>query len=74
LTVKIRPYGMLKEYIGGALEVNVPAGSSVRQTIAELGMPPEVVALVTVDDLPQDKDYVLQDGEVVKLLAVIGGG
>ena len=65
---------MLKEYIGGAQEVNVPAGSSVRQTIAGLGMPPEVVALVTVDDLPQDKDYVLQDGEVVKLLAVIGGG
>jgi len=74
LTVTIRPYGMLKEYIGGAQEVNVPAGSSVRQTIAALGMPPEVVALVTVDDLPQDKDYVLQDGEVVKLLAVIGGG
>ena len=74
MTVKIHPYGMLKEYIGGAAETEVQAGRTVRQTIAVLGIPPEVVALVTVNDQQQDKDYILQDGEVVKLLAVIGGG
>jgi sulfur carrier protein ThiS len=72
--VKIFPYGILKDYIGGVKEIDLPAGNSVRQTITGLGIPPEVVALVTVDDLPQDKDYILQDGEVVRLLAVIGGG
>lgn len=74
MTVIIRPFGMLKDYIAGAEEIEVEAGLSVRQTITGLGIPPEIVALVTVDDQYQDKEYILKDGEVVKLLAVIGGG
>ena len=37
-------------------------------------MPPELAALVLVNDEQQSKDYVLQDGDVLKLMAVIGGG
>ena len=65
---------MLKSYIGGQKECPVEAGRSVRQTMLDLGMPPQVVALVLVDEEPQNKDYVIQDGDTVKLLAVIGGG
>jgi sulfur carrier protein ThiS len=39
-----------------------------------LGMPPEVVALVLVNDEVQPKDYVLRDGDRIKLMAIIGGG
>jgi len=39
-----------------------------------LGMPPEIVVLVLVNDVQQSKDYCLQDGDVVKLAAVVGGG
>jgi sulfur carrier protein ThiS len=46
----------------------------VRQALVELGIPPEVVALVVVNEEQQAKDYVLQDGDVVRVLAVIGGG
>jgi molybdopterin converting factor small subunit len=37
-------------------------------------MPPEIVALVMVNDEQQSKDYVLKEGDIVKLIAVIGGG
>jgi len=70
----VRPVGTLKSYIGGQTEVAVDAGRTVRETMTALGIPPEIVALVLVNDAQQPKDYVLQDGDVVKLIAVIGGG
>jgi len=37
-------------------------------------MPPEIVAMVLVNDETQSKDYILKNGDIVRLLAVIGGG
>jgi len=74
MTVIIRPFGFLKTYINGEIEKTVAAGHTVRQTMQDLGIPSDVVALVLVNDESQPKDYVLQDGDIVKLLAVIGGG
>jgi sulfur carrier protein ThiS len=54
--------------------VTVEAGRTVHEAIAALGIPPEIVALVMVNEEQQPKDYVLQDGDAVRLLAVIGGG
>ena len=65
---------MLKNYIGDKAEVAVEAGRTVREAMVALGIPPEVVALVLVNDAQQPKDYVVQNGDVVKLIAVIGGG
>jgi len=65
---------MLKNYIGDRAEVAVESGCTVREAMTMLGIPSEVVALVLVNDAQQSKDYVLQDGDEVKLLAVIGGG
>ncbi len=74
MPVTVRPLGMLKDYIGGQKECQVAAGRSIRQTLTDLGMPPELVALVLVNDEQQPKDYILQDGDNLKLMAVIGGG
>ena len=74
MSATIRPIGTLKSYIGGQAEVTVDAGRTVRETIQALGIPPEIVALVLVNEMPQPKDHVLQDGDLVRLLAVIGGG
>ena len=74
MTAQIKPVGMLKDYIGGQNQVTVEAGRTVRETIAALGMPPEIVALVMVNEEQQPKDYVLREGDVVKLMAVLGGG
>ncbi len=74
MTAIIRPLGMLKSYTGNLKEVSVESGLSIRETLTRLGIDPQLVAGVFVNDEQQDKDYVIQDRDVVKLLAVIGGG
>lgn len=70
----IKPTGALKSYTGGQAEVDVEAGRTVREAIAALGIPPEVVAMVLVNDVQRSKDYILQDEDVVRLIMVVGGG
>jgi len=65
---------MLKNYVGDMKETNVDAGISVRETLINIGINPDLVAGVFVNDEQQTKDYILQEGDIVKLLAVIGGG
>lgn len=74
MTATIRPLGMLKSYIGELKETQVEAGGSVREAILRLGIDPDLVAGVFVNDDQESKDYVIQDGDMIKLLAVIGGG
>jgi sulfur carrier protein ThiS len=74
MTATIRPLGMLKDYLGDLNETTVEAGISVRQTLGLIGINPDLVAGVFVNGEQQSKDYVIQDGDIVKLLAVIGGG
>jgi sulfur carrier protein ThiS len=65
---------MLKDYIGEQTETSVEAGQSVRQSLTVIGINSDLVAGVFVNGEQQSKDYILQDGDIVKLLAVIGGG
>ncbi len=74
MTATIRPLGMLKDYLGELKETTVESGISVRETLGMIGINPDLVAGVFVNGEQQSKDYVLQDGDIVKLLAVIGGG
>ncbi len=74
MPAKIRPIGSLKTYTAGQPEVPVEAGRSVRETLAALGIPSEVVAGVFLNDVLLSKDYVVKEGDILKLIAVIGGG
>jgi sulfur carrier protein ThiS len=74
MSATIRPLGMLKSYIGELKETTVEAGLSVRETLKIIGINPDLVAGVFVNEEQQTKDYILQDGDIIKLLAVIGGG
>ena len=74
MTATIRPLGMLKDYLGEFKEATVEAGIPVYDTLKIIGINPDLVAGVFVNEEQQSKDYILQDGDVVKLLAVIGGG
>ncbi len=65
---------MLKSYTGDQKEVAVDAGRTVREALEAIGIKPDLVAGVFVNEEQQSKDYILQDGDVVKVLAVIGGG
>lgn len=70
----IKPIGMLKSYIDNQPETRCAAGISVRQALQALGIPPDLVALVMVNDTVQDKDYLVQDGDLIQIMAIIGGG
>jgi sulfur carrier protein ThiS len=70
----IRPSGALRDVVGGLAEIQVEAGRTVRDTLAALGIVPEVVALVVVNEEQRSKDYVIKEGDIVRVLAVIGGG
>jgi sulfur carrier protein ThiS len=70
----LRPSGSLRDVVGGQVEIEVETGRTVRQTLESLGIVPEVVALVVVNEVQQSKDYVIQEGDVIRVLAVIGGG
>lgn len=74
MSVQIRPVGSLKNYTGGKQEVMLEAGLTVREMMVSLGIPPEIVAMVMVNDVHQPKDYCPQDGDVVKIVAIFGGG
>ena len=60
--------------VGGKTEVQVEAGRTIRETLASIGIIPEVVALVVVNEVQQSKDYVIKEGDIIRVLAVIGGG
>jgi sulfur carrier protein ThiS len=70
----LRVSGSIRDLIGGKQEVPVDAGISVRETLKNLGIVPEMVALVVVNEQVRDKDYIIQDKDIVRVLAVIGGG
>ena len=70
----LRPSGSLRDIVGGAAEVQVEAGRTVRETLVSLGIVPEVVALVMVNEQQQNKEYRIQEGDIIRVLAVIGGG
>ena len=75
MPVTLRPIGHLKSMVKDQTEITVPAGISVRAALTLVNIPPEVVALVVINGTHQtDKDTVLNDGDIVKLMAVIGGG
>lgn len=74
MSAQIKSLGMLKNYAGGKTEIVVDAGNTVRETLRALNIPAELVALVLVNNTPQTKEYRLQDGDVITLMAIVGGG
>lgn len=70
----IRPVGVLKNYVDEQEQVMIACGMSVRQALVNLKIPPEIVALVLVNGKAEHKDYIVQDGDELKIIAVLGGG
>jgi sulfur carrier protein ThiS len=74
MTASIRLSDSLKNLLGSEGLFTIEAGHSVREAIVSLGINPDLVAVVSVGDEMQSKDYLIQEGDTVRLLAVIGGG
>jgi sulfur carrier protein ThiS len=74
MTATIRIGASLMNLVGSKGEFTVEQGRNVRETIVSLGIKPELVALVSVNGEIQAKDYIIKEGDTVRLMAVIGGG
>ena len=74
MSAKFRLNGSLHDVIGGPAEYAVEAGHSVNETLVSLHIEPLTVAVVTVNKVHENKDYIIQDGDDVFVMAVVGGG
>jgi len=74
MPAKFRLNGSLHDVIGGPSEYVVDSGHSVRETLVSLHIEPLTVAIVTVNKVHENKDYIIQDGDDVFVMAIVGGG
>ena len=74
MTATIRLGASLKNLLGSEGQFTVEPGRNVRETIISLGINPDLVAMVSVKDEIESKEYIIQEGDAIRLMAVIGGG
>jgi len=72
--VQLTLVGLLKKYVPAESFASVESGRTVAEVIEELGLDPDLVAVVMVNGRQKFKSYRLQDGDDVKLVPVVGGG
>ncbi len=66
--------GLLKEYGPAHASLTIKPGQTVREVLEELGLNPNLVAMVMVNGRQKSKDHPLQPGDKVKLVPIVGGG
>jgi len=72
--VQLTLVGLLKEYGPAQSSLTVEPGQTVMEVIHELGLDPDLVAIVMVNGRQRFKSYRLQEGDNVKLVPLVGGG
>ena len=76
MAIRLIPVGPLRRYVEGAAALDLEgwAGRPVRDLLAHLGIPSEIVGAVLVDGrLVAKGDPLPEEGEV-KLIPLLGGG
>lgn len=74
MSVEVTMVGLLKQYGPPESSLTVEPGRTVREVIEDLGLDPDLVAIVMVNGRQKFKSYRLQDGDHVKLVPMVGGG
>ncbi len=75
MSVTIRPTGLLKTYANDQSSFTTDCEDmTVRECLVKLKIPSELVAVVMVNSILRDKDYVIQDLDVIQLIPLVGGG
>lgn len=72
--VQVTFVGLLKKYVPGQSSLTIKPGQTVMEVITDLGLDPQLVAIVLVNGRQRFKSYRLQDGDRVKLVPIVGGG
>ena len=58
----------------GRLVVEDREGRSLKGVCQEIGLPVKLISLYIVNGKAESKDYILQRGDEIKLIAAMGGG
>ncbi len=74
--IRVLPVGMLRQYVDGqeSLVMEGWAGRPVRDLLTSLGIPSPIVGAVLIHGQLVFKDHLLQEGEEIKLIPLVGGG
>jgi len=71
----IKPTNLLKSYTGGNTSLVVEVtGKNLKDYLVALKIPPELVALVVVNNMAKDKEYIVEENDVIQLIPLVGGG
>ncbi|MBU0490594.1 MAG: MoaD/ThiS family protein [Chloroflexi bacterium] len=79
ITVRVKLFATLRRYrpglgIGEAFSVDLPAGATIEQLIAHLGLSGPEAKLIFVNVVSRDRAYVLAPGDDVSIFPPVGGG
>ena len=78
MKIKIHLYTILKKYGNGRIDKDntlcFPDHLSLNELTAYLKLPEKSEKTFLVNSTPRSKEYVLKDGDDVKIFAFIGGG
>lgn len=78
ITVEVRLGAALREHLNlsdeGPLHVEMPDRASLPDLFRALGLQPEQVAFCTVNNRYPPEDYLLQDGDHLRVMAHAVGG
>ena len=78
MKIKIRLYTILEKYAKGkVLEDNtiiLHKDTTLQELARYFNIPDKIGKIYLVNDLPQDKEYRLSEGDEIKIFSFIGGG
>jgi sulfur carrier protein ThiS len=72
--VEVTLVGLLRNYGPPRASIPIETGQTVSNVIRELGLNPDLVAIVMINGRQGFKDHPLHPGDKVKLLPLVGGG
>ena len=72
--VELTLVGLLRNYGPPQASLAVETGQTVSDVIRELGLDPDLVAIVMINGRQGFKGHRLRSGDKVKLLPLVGGG
>lgn len=79
IRVEVRLYATLRKYAstarpGEPLSLELPAGATLGDLLSRLGIPQEELKTAFVNNLRQEEDYTLRDGDRIALFPPVAGG
>ncbi len=78
MQIKVRLYTILQKYAQGKVgkdhTVDIKKEATLTDLLCHLTIPPHLGMVFLVNNLPQDRDYVLKEGDEVKIFSLICGG